>query len=58
MNQLVTSDRASLSPESVAIEGMMFRLRELLPQALDFNTINCEGARVPPDDEDAMEIGP
>jgi hAT family C-terminal dimerisation region len=39
INQLVTSNRASLSQQSCEMEVLSFRWRELLPQALDVSGI-------------------
>jgi hypothetical protein len=54
MNQLVTSDRASLSQQSSEMEVLSFRWREILPQALDVSSIECDEAGG--DDDDVIMV--
>jgi len=55
MNQLVTSDRASLSQQSCEMEVLSFRWRELLPQVLDVSGIEC-GEADGDDDGDVIMV--
>jgi hypothetical protein len=52
MNQLVTEDRHSMRPENIAKEVLLFKWRRLIPNGLDYNIIDCEGAKILPVDGD------
>lgn len=54
MTQLVTSDRASLSKQSCEMEVLSFRWRDILPQALDIDQIDCGDAEV--DDSEVIMV--